>query len=61
MVKEVSNFITKREGSSCNNSNIAVKRVYVSKYYRYCSEVKYNTCTYTVDIKQLNNSNSSEE
>jgi hypothetical protein len=61
MVKKVSNFITKREGSSYNNSDIAVKRVCVNRHYKYYSKVRYNTRIYTVDIEQLNNSNSSEE
>jgi hypothetical protein len=50
MVKKISNFITKREGSSYNNSDMATKRVCISRCYRYYSEVKYNTRTYTVDI-----------
>jgi hypothetical protein len=61
MVKEVSNFIAEREGSSCNNSNTAIKRVCVSKCYRYYSEVRYNACTYIADIEQLDNSNSFKE
>jgi hypothetical protein len=61
MVREVSNFIAEREGSSCNNGDIAAKRVYVGRRYRHCGEVGYNTRTYMADIEQLNNSNSSEE
>ena len=61
MVRKVSNFIAKRKGSSCNNSNMAAKRVRVSKHCRYYSKVRHNTRTYTANIEQLNNSNSSKE
>jgi hypothetical protein len=61
MVRKVSNFIAEREGSSCNNSDTAAKRVYVSRYCRYCGEVRYNTRTYTADIEQSDDSNSSKE
>jgi hypothetical protein len=61
IVREVFNFITEREGSSCNDGNIAIKRVCVGRYYRYCSKVGYNTYTCTADIEQLDDSNSSKE
>jgi hypothetical protein len=61
MVREVFNFITEREGSSCNNSNTAVKRVCVSRHYRRYGEVGHNIYTYIADIEQLDDSNSSKE
>ena len=61
MVREVFNFITKREGSNYNNSNMAAKRVYIGKRYKHYSKIGHNTHTYTADIEQLNDSNSSKE
>jgi len=61
MVREVSNFIAKREGSSYNDGNTATKRVRVSRRCGRCGEVGYNTRTYIADIEQLDNSNSSKE
>ena len=60
-VREISNFIAKREGSSRNDGDTAAKRVRVSRRYGRCGEVRYNTRTYTADIEQLDDSNSSKE
>jgi hypothetical protein len=61
IVGEISNFITKREGSSYKNGDMAAKKVRVNKRYRCYSEVKHNTRTYIADIEQLDNSNSFKE
>jgi hypothetical protein len=43
MVREVSNFITEREGSSHNDSDTAAKRVCVGKHCGRCGKVGVGT------------------
>ena len=59
-VSKVSNLITKREGSSCNNSKKAGKRVHAARRCRRCSEIGYNSRTCTVEIEDLEDSNKSK-
>ena len=46
-----------REGSYYNNSEKFIKRVRVIKYYSYYGKKKFNSCTYIVEIRDVNNSN----
>jgi hypothetical protein len=59
-VSKVSNLITEKEGSSYRDSETPIKRVRAKRRYSYCSEVRYNSRTYKVEIEDLDNSDSSE-
>jgi len=50
-----------KEGSYCNNNKKFIKRVRATKYYGRCSEKGHNSCTCTVEIKDIGNSDTSEE
>ena len=53
--------MTVRESSCYNNSKKPMKRVRVIRYYGYCGEKGYNSCTYTVEIEDIDNSNTSKK
>jgi len=50
-----------REGSYYNNSKKLVRGVRVIKYYSRCGEKGYNSHTCIVEIKDVDNSNTSKE
>jgi hypothetical protein len=60
IVSKVSNLITKLVGSYYNNSEMPTKRVRVERRYRRCSETRYNSRTYKVEIENIEDSNKSK-
>jgi hypothetical protein len=60
IVSKVSNLITKKESSSYRDSKTPAKRVRAERHCGCCSEVRHNSCTYKVEIEDLDNSNTSE-
>ena len=50
-----------REGSRCDNGEKPVKRVRVARHCGRCGEKGHSSCTYTVEIKDIDNSNTSKE
>jgi len=50
-----------REGNCYNNSEKLAKRVRAVKYYGHYGEKRHNSCTCIVEIKDINNSDTSEE
>jgi hypothetical protein len=56
----ISNLITKKEGSSYEESKIPIKRVRAERRYSYYSEIRHNSYTYKVEIEDVDNSNTSE-
>jgi hypothetical protein len=59
-VSEVSNLIAKKKGSSCKKSETAAKRVRVERRCGRCSKIGHNFCTYKVEIRDIDNSDTSE-
>jgi hypothetical protein len=59
-VSKVSDLITKREGSSCKNSETPAKRVYAKRHCSCYSEVGHNSRTYKVEIEDADNSKESD-
>jgi hypothetical protein len=49
------------EGSCYNNSKKLMKRVRTVRHCGYYSEKGYNSCTYTVKIKDIDDSDTSKE
>ena len=60
IVGEVVNLIAVKEGSSCDNSEKLVKRVRAERHCSCCSKKGYNSYTYIVEIKDVDNSNTSK-
>jgi hypothetical protein len=60
IVGKVSNLITKKEGSSRKEGETPAKRVRVERRCSRYSEIRYNSCTYKVEIEDVDNSNASE-
>ena len=50
-----------REGSYCNNSKKPVKRGRTARHYSHCNKKGHNSCTCIVEIKDADNSDTSEE
>jgi len=50
-----------REGSCCNNSKKFIKRVRAMKYCGRCGEKGYNSCTYIVEIRDADDSDTFKE
>jgi hypothetical protein len=61
IVSKVSDLITKKEGSSREESKTPIKRVRAERYCSYCGEVGHNSRTCKVEIKDVDNSEESEE
>jgi hypothetical protein len=61
MVKEVVDLLAKNAGSSCDASKGLLKKVWVERYYSTCSKIGYNSCTYTANIKDVSDSEGSNE
>jgi maltooligosyltrehalose synthase len=59
-VSKVSNLITKKEGSSYKDSKTPAKRVCAERRCSCCSEIRYNSCTYKVEIENVDNSTTSK-
>jgi hypothetical protein len=59
-VSEVLDLITKREGSSYKEGKELAKRVRVRRRCGYYSEIRHNSRTCKVEIKDVNNSNASK-
>jgi len=53
--------MTVREGSYYNNGEKLIKRVRATKYCGHCGEKGHNSCIYIVEIRDINNSDTSEE
>ena len=60
-VSEVSNLITKKEGSSRKEGETPAKRVRAERHCGRCGEVGHNSRTCKVELKDTNNSEESEE
>ena len=60
IVSKISNLITKIESRGRKDSKTPIKRVYVERRYSYYSKIRYNSRTYKVEIKNINNSNASK-
>jgi hypothetical protein len=59
-VSKVSNSIAKKEGSSRKDSKTPTKRVCAERRCSYYSEIRYNSRTCKVVIKDVDNSNASQ-
>jgi hypothetical protein len=61
IVSKVSNLIAKREGSSYKEGETPAKRVRAKRHCGRCGEVRHNSYTCKVEIKDINNSKESKE
>jgi hypothetical protein len=59
-VSKVLDLITKRESSSYKEGETPAKRVRAKRRCSYCSKVGYNSCTYKVEIENIDNSEESK-
>jgi hypothetical protein len=59
IVSKVSNLIAKKESSSCKDGKMPAKRVRAERRYSCYSKVRHNSCTYKVEIENVDNSNTS--
>jgi hypothetical protein len=59
-VSKVSDLITKKAGSSCNNSREPSKRVRLSRRCGTCGETGHNSRTYKVEIDNIGDSDEPE-
>jgi hypothetical protein len=59
-VSEVSNLIAKKEGSSRKDGETPAKRVRAERRCGRYSEIRHNSRTCKVEIKDVDNSNASE-
>jgi hypothetical protein len=53
-------YVRVEEGSSCKDSKTPAKRVRAKRRCSYYSEVGHNSCTYKVEIVDVDNSDASE-
>jgi hypothetical protein len=60
IVSEVSDLITKREGSSYKNGETPTKRVRAKRHYGRYGEIRHNSRTCKVEIEDADNSEESE-
>jgi hypothetical protein len=60
IVSKVLDLITKREGSRRKESKELAKRVRLGRRYSYYSEIRHNSRTCKVEIKDVNNSDASK-
>jgi hypothetical protein len=60
IVGEVSDLITKREGSSHKDGETPAKRVRAKRYYGRCGEIRHNSRTCKVEIEDADDSEESE-
>jgi hypothetical protein len=60
IVSKVSNLITTKEGSSYKEGETPVKRVRADRRCSCYSEIRHNSCTYKVEILDVDNSDMSE-
>jgi hypothetical protein len=59
-VSKVSNLIAAKEGSSCKDSKTPAKRVRAERRCGCCSKIRHNSCTYKVEIEDIDSSTASE-
>ena len=59
-VSEVLDLIAKREGSRRKDGETPAKRVRAERRCGRCSEVRHNSRTYKVELKDIDNSNASK-
>ena len=59
-VREVSNLITVREGSSSKEGKTLVKRVRAERHCGRCGETRHNSCTCKVEIEDVEDSEESK-
>jgi hypothetical protein len=60
IVSKVLDLIAIREGSRRKEGKELAKRVRLGRRYGCCGEIRYNSCTYKVEIKDVNNSDASK-
>jgi hypothetical protein len=60
IVSEVSDLITKREGSSYKNGETPTKRVRAKRHYGRYGEIRHNSRTCKVEIEDTDDSEESE-
>jgi hypothetical protein len=60
-VSKVSDLITEKEGSSRKEGKTPVKRVRAERHCSCCGEVRHNSRTCKVEIKDVDDSEESEE
>jgi hypothetical protein len=60
IVSKVLDLITIREGSRRKEGKELVKRVRLGRRYSYYSEIRHNSRTYKVEIKDINTSDASK-
>jgi hypothetical protein len=58
-VSKVSNLIAEKEGGGCKDGETPAKRVRAERRCSYCNEIGHNSCTYKVEIEEVDNSNAS--
>lgn len=59
-VIEVNNLVIKKEGSSYKEGETPIKKIRVERRYNYYGEVKYNSYIYKVEIKDIEDSDTSK-
>jgi hypothetical protein len=59
-VSKITNLIAEKEGSSREEGKTPIKRVRVERRCSYYSETRHNSCTYKVEIEDVENSNASK-
>ena len=60
LLNKVVNLIAAREGSCCDDAEKPVKRVRAVRHCGCCGEKGHNSHTYTAEIKDIDNSNTSK-
>ena len=60
IVSKVANLIAKKEGRYYNKGKAPAKRVRAGQHCRRCSEIRHNSCTCKVEIKDTDNSKDSK-
>jgi hypothetical protein len=60
IVSKVSNLITIKKSSSYKDSKTPAKRVRAERRCSYCSKIRYNSCTYKVEIENKDSSTASK-
>jgi hypothetical protein len=59
-VSKVTNLITKKEGSRCEDSKTPIKRVRAERHCSRCGETRHNSRTCKVEIEDADSSNASK-
>jgi hypothetical protein len=59
-VSKVFNLIAIKKSSSYKDSKILAKKVRTERRCSYCSEIRHNSCTYKVEIEDIDSSTTSK-